>query len=202
MSDINSGYNASMQVDNGVDRKIKKDPPKIKSISEIFTDTFSVQKDKDSKVKPAQITKTDLKLLCSIEKVDDFNSDVIENICKDAQETDPKLECLTEIILNIMESKNSECKKVLFEICIKIASGVWIKKQDDSLDLYKDIFENANTEENLIQYMDKALSGIFEKRIAGIANMQAEIYSNGQTELDKTQSYEFSSRSNYSATYE
>jgi hypothetical protein len=148
MSDINSGYNASMQVDNGVDRKIKKDPPKIKSISEIFTDTFSVQKDKDSKVKPAQITKTDLKLLCSIEKVDDFNSDVIENICKDAQETDPKLECLTEIILNIMESKNSECKKVLFEICIKIASGVWIKKQDDSLDLYKDIFENANTEEH------------------------------------------------------
>lgn len=185
----NNSSNFTETVVNNVDKKNKKEPIK-KSISKIFVDAFSVQKDKDLKIKPAQITKTDLKSLCSIEKMDDFNSEIIEGICKDAQETDPALECLTEIILNIMESKNRECQKALFEICIKIASGVWIKKQDGSLDLYQDIFDNAKIQENTIEFMENSLHSIFEKRIAGIAKMQIVSHSQSDAEFENAKNRE------------
>lgn len=156
------------------EKKTAKDPSKTKSIPDIFVDAFLVQKDKDGNIKSARISKQDLKALCTAEKIEGLGLDLIDKVCEGAELSDPGLECLTEIILGVIEAKNDTCRKRLFNACISIASGLWIGKHRGSLDLYEDIFEGHNPNDDFIRVLEEELQSKFEKRVVSAKKAETE----------------------------
>lgn len=177
----------------GKSKKAIKDSPKIKTTTEIFKDAFSVLKDKEGNVKPARIPKADLKSLCSVEKVDKFGNDIIDKLCRDAEISDSGLDCLTEIILNILELKHDESRTALFNYCMQLASGVWINKHRGNLDLFEDIFQDYQSQEDAIQFMEKSLNSMFDKRISSLVkvdngkNSDPDVVNTGNAESSELQ---------------
>lgn len=147
---------------------------KQKTVVEIFADTFSVELDKKGNVKPATISKSDLKSLRSIEDGINFSPAVIDSVCKDIVHTDPGFTCLNKIVLNIFESNSADTRKALFSTCMKIVSGSWINKHRGSIDLFKDIFDSAPENSDYIKVLDKSLSDMFKKRLSAPKSSQID----------------------------
>lgn len=157
--------------DHGVKPESKKSVKKIaqkKSFEDIFVDTFSVQMDKKGKVKPASISKLDLKTLCSTEEIKDLGPEAVDAICKNAVRTDPAFGCLTEVALSIMELNSGSTRDTLFSLCIHIASGVWINKHRSSINLFRDIFSDEPAGSDCIQFLENTLSSMYQKRLQAV----------------------------------
>ena len=157
--------------DNGVKPESKKSVKKItekKSFEDIFVDTFSIQVDKKGKVKPASISKLDLKTLCSTEEIKDLRPEAVDAICKNAVQSDITLGCLTEIALSIMELSSGSTRDTLFSLCIHIASGVWINKHRGSINLFRDILSDEPTGSDCIQFFENTLSSMYQKRLQAV----------------------------------
>ena len=155
-------------VDNGkIGNEIKKsksEKMRDKTIAGIMIESFMVRMDKEGKIKPAKVTKADLKLLVSIGVQENLSAEVMEEICRNAEKTDPQLDCLAEIVLEIVEAGNRDGLRALFDSCVRIASGVWINKHLESFDLFRDIFDGQYEVKDYLQYLDETLIKMYEKR--------------------------------------
>lgn len=149
--------------------KISKEIKEVKknSIEEILTQTFKVQIDKNDKVKPASITKVNLKALCSIQDVNTVNSTAVNTISNYVLRSDPSFNCLTEIVFNIYELETIEVRNFIFSLCIEIASGAWINKHRGSVNLFKDILDDS-ADSDCIRVLDTTLEAMYQKRIKAL----------------------------------
>jgi len=152
-------------------KKPVNQPAKKKSTEEIFSDTFAVKVDKNGDVKPAKVTQADLKSLCSTGNKENLSVETLARVCSDAGLTDSDLGCLTEIVLHVMDLKSSTSQKSIFEVCIRIASGVWINKHHGSMDLYKDIFGGVGDRPDAIRHMEATLKVMFDKRVPSVVEV-------------------------------
>jgi hypothetical protein len=148
--------------------KLKKEDVTVKTAHEILVESFMIREDKEGKIKPAKVTRADLKLLVSMESSETLSSEVMDEICWNAQKSDPQLDCLTEIVFGIMESDNSDSLQVLFDSCVRIASGVWINKHADSFDLFRDFFHDKQEVKCRLKYLDEMLIKEYEARTYSI----------------------------------
>lgn len=151
------------QVDNRKGGKLE-----LKSAKKIFQDTFSVNKDKDENIKRASVSQATLKTLLT-ETADPLEMDFVEKLCSDAAQTDSELSCLTEIALAAIQCKDADKRNMLFNACVRIASGTWIHKHKGQIDLYDNIFGDSGKIENPIIYLEKNLAEKFNKRIASLS---------------------------------
>ena len=148
---------------------------KQKTVVEIFADTFSVELDKKGNVKPATISKLDLKALRSIKGAINLSPSVIDSLCKDIVHTDPGFTCLTEIILNVLESNSSDTRNALFTVCLHIVSASWINKHRGSIDLFRDIFADASANSDCIEVLEQSLSIMYKKRLSALKKKQVDV---------------------------
>jgi prefoldin subunit 5 len=171
-------------------KKPLSEPTKKRSTEEIFSNIFSVKLEKNGDVKPAKITQTDLSRLCSVGKKENFGSEKLARVSSDAELTDTDLKCLTQIALHAMDIKDSACQKELFEICIRIVSGIWFNKHHASMDLYQDIFDGIGDHPNDILYMNTTLQTMFDKRTPSLAqaNYSAQTINTTDSELEHSKS--------------
>lgn len=164
---------------------VETDRKAVKELSaqDIFLDAFTKRVDKENNIKPARITKVNLKLLSSFEEVEPFKDSVIDSIIESANFTDRSLDCLIEIFLALTAAQNCKANEVLLDLCIRIASGVWINQHEGSLNLFKDLFNGSTEFSDPITYLNGVLDEKYKKRIAGLSRIRTTTAQRDEAEV-------------------
>lgn len=150
---------------------VKLDEPK-KSAQDIILGVFNKQYDKDGKIKPAKISKRDLKSLNLLSTPETLTRELVDSIAEAAALTDPSLDCLAELALSVTEDSQGDWQQALFKFCVQVASGVWIHKHTKSVDLFRDIFVEHKNSDDWLNILEYSLSQKYQKRIAGLKSRE------------------------------
>ncbi|MBA4500893.1 hypothetical protein [Marinobacterium marinum] len=161
-------------------RSVKGCEPK-KTAQDILLGAFSKQHDKDGSIKPAKITKRDLKSLNSLNTHEVLTRELVNSIAEAAALTDPSLDCLAELALSVTDESEGDWQQALFTFCVQVASGVWIHKHTGSVDLFRDIFVEHNNRDDWPNILEYSLSQKYQKRIAGLKSRET-FQSSGESE--------------------
>ena len=146
-----------------------KTTAKYQSVEELLLKVFAVSKDKTGRVKPAKVSKNDLKLLVAFNDVGYIQGKNYTTLCEQVVFTDPELNCLASIVAHVMTYKNAKTRSDLLNICLRIISGSWVNKHRRSLNLYRDIYDELPEGDKTINGFERQINILYDKRIAALS---------------------------------
>ncbi|MGY8832854.1 MAG: hypothetical protein ACKVIS_25640, partial [Pseudomonadales bacterium] len=91
-----------------------------KSVVQIFSEAFAITTDKDQNIKPASITKADLKTLATYQQEVHLGNELAEQITNAASKTDPELKCLSLITLAAIKCPHDALRHDLLSFCVRL----------------------------------------------------------------------------------
>lgn len=154
-----------------------------KSVEQIFSGAFAITTDKDKNIKPASISKADLKSLTASQQDVRLGSELAEQIIAAAGKTDPELKCLSLIALAAVKSQRDTLRHELLAFCVRLASSLWIQRHRGSLDLYRDIMDaDRGLDSAPLTFLRNSLIELYRKRIESVARLARSSSDAGVTE--------------------
>ncbi|WP_339434432.1 hypothetical protein [Pseudomonas orientalis] len=151
-------------------KKRKQSKPKIaaesKSVEQILSEVFAITTDKDQNIKPASISKAELKSLLSYQQDMSLGNGLIEQIVAVACKTDPELNCLSLITLAAVKCQHDSQRHELLTFCVRLASSLWIQRHRGSFDLYRDIMgADKGLDTAPLTFLRNSVTELYRKRI-------------------------------------
>lgn len=146
-----------------------------KSVAQIFSEAFAITTDKDQNIKPASISKADLKALTASQQDVHLSNELAEQITTTAGKTDQELKCLSLITLAAIKCQHDTLRHDLLSFCVRLVSSLWIKGQHGSFDLYRDIMDaDKGLDSAPLTFLRNAITEQYRKRIEFVASQARE----------------------------
>jgi hypothetical protein len=146
-----------------------------KSVAQIFSEAFAITTDKDQNIKPASISKADLKALTASQQDVHLSNEIAEQITTTAGKTDPELKCLSLITLAAIKCQHDTLRHDLLSFCVRLVSSLWIQRQRGSFDLYRDIMDaDKGLDSAPLTFLRNAITEQYRKRIEFVASQARE----------------------------
>lgn len=146
-----------------------KAPAASKSVEQILYGAFEVTTDKDKNVKPASISKADLKSLTNAQQDVRLGSELTEQLIDAAGKTDPELKCLSLITLAAVKCQHEAQRHELLVFCVRMASALWIQRHRGSFDLYRDIMDaDKGLDSAPLTFLRNSIIEQYRKRIESV----------------------------------
>ncbi len=150
-----------------------------KSVVQIFSEAFAITTDKDQNIKPASITKADLKTLATYQQEVHLGNELAEQITNAASKTDPELKCLSLITLAAIKCPHDALRHDLLSFCVRLVSSLWIQRHRESFDLYRDIMTaDMGLDSAPLTFLRNAITELYRKRIEFVASQARELAKN------------------------
>lgn len=164
-------------------KKRKQSKPKTaaesKSVEQILSEVFAITTDKDQNIKPASISKADLKSLLSYQQNMSMSNGFIEQIVTVARKTDPELKCLSLITLAAVKCQHDAQRHELLTFCVRLASSLWIQRHRGSFDLYRDILDaDKGLDTAPLTFLRNSVTELYRKRIEFVGSQARDATSN------------------------
>ena len=164
-------------------KKRKQSKPKTaaesKSVEQILSEVFAITTDKDQNIKPASISKADLKSLLSYQQDMSLSNRFIEQIVTVARKTDPELKCLSLITLAAVKCQHDAQRHELLTFCVRLASSLWIQRHRGSFDLYRDILDaDKGLDTAPLTFLRNSVTELYRKRIEFVGSQARDATSN------------------------
>jgi hypothetical protein len=164
-------------------KKRKQSKPKTaaesKSVEQILSEVFAITTDKDQNIKPASISKADLKSLLSYQQNMSMSNGFIEQIVTVARKTDPELKCLSLITLVAVKCQHDAQRHELLTFCVRLASSLWIQRHRGSFDLYRDILDaDKGLDTAPLTFLRNSVTELYRKRIEFVGSQARDATSN------------------------
>ena len=152
-----------------------KTTAEAKSVEQILSDVFAITTDKDQNIKPASISKADLKSLAASEQDVGLSNELADRITASACKTDPELKCLSLITLTAVKYQHDVLRNDLLRFCIRLASSLWIQRHHGSFDLYRDIMDaDKGLDSAPLTFLRNSITELYRKRIEFVASRAKE----------------------------
>ncbi|MHA5671455.1 hypothetical protein [Pseudomonas aeruginosa] len=146
-------------------RKQKPAPP-VKPIAEIISQIFEVSLDKDQNIKPASLSKADIKAIVSCQATGGFDAQLAEKVAENAIKTDPQLSALAHLAVSASRCREDALRYALLTFCVRLASALWINRHRESYDLFQDILDaDKGLDSTPLRFLRNALEALYHKRI-------------------------------------
>ena len=151
-------------------KKRKQSKPKTaaesKSVEQMLSEVFAITTDKDQNIKPASISKADLKSLLSYQQDMSLSNGFIEQIVTVACKTDPELKCLSLITLAAVKCQHDAQRHELLTFCVRLASSLWIQRHRGLFDLYRDLMDaDKGLDTGPLTFLRNSVTELYRKRI-------------------------------------
>ncbi len=157
-------------------KKPKQSKAEPKSVEQILTEAFAITTDKDQNIKPAGITKADLKSLMTYQQDTRLSSELADSITAAACKTDPELKVLSLITLAAFKCQRDVLRHELMAFCVRLASSLWIQRHRGSLDLYRDIMDaDKGLDSSPLSFLRNAITEQYRKRIDSVGRQASEV---------------------------
>ena len=152
-----------------------KTAAEAKSVAQIFSEAFAITTDKDQNIKPASISKADLKSLAASEQDVGLSNELADRITASACKTDPELKCLSLITLAAVKCQHDVLRNDLLRFCVRLASSLWIQRHLGSFDLYRDIMDaDKGLDSAPLTFLRNSITELYRKRIEFVASRAKE----------------------------
>lgn len=146
-----------------------------KSVEQILAEAFAITTDKDQNIKPASITKADLKSLTTYQQDVSLSSELAESITAAACKTDPELKVLSLITLAVFKCQRDALRYELMAFCVRLASSLWIQRHRESFDLYRDIMDaDKGLDSSPLTFLRNSITEQYRKRIESVVRQTSE----------------------------
>lgn len=152
-----------------------KTAAEAKSVAQIFSEAFAITTDKDQNIKPASISKADLKALTASQQDERLSNELAEQITNAACKTDPELKCLSLITLAAIKCQHDALRHDLLSFCVRLVSSLWIQRHRGSFDLYRDIMDaDMGLDSAPLTFLRNSITELYRKRIEFAASQARE----------------------------
>lgn len=147
-------------------RSKTKPTAEAKPIEQILSDAFAITTDKDQNIKPASISKADLKSLMACQQDASLSNELAEQITAAACKTDPELKTLSLVTLAAVKCQRDGLRHELLAFCVRLASSLWIQHHRESFDLYRDIMDaDKGLDSTPLTFLRNSITEQYRKRV-------------------------------------